>query len=329
MLFWVKTIVGALVAVNFVLPLYTVVSNRDLWDEPMVVLAGNLSGMRMLFGLTLMLIGVYDLAELNMDYMCGLLQHNMWALGVGLKMSGICMAVDQFVAVTRLLHHYDIMLSARPWLLAATWLTWAANFLAGIMANTFDLETYADQAAGDGNGSLVFPGCRRANIIPVRMIYAIELQLLIFSLVTAGLFIYTGVVGHRYAVQLARQLAEQQNRVSGDDDQKFSDNYRAFKKILIVLSLTVTLDIIGPIVRVININRWYPTQELTRFLNQARVFGSIFEGWAYGLLNAKLRAAYRRLLCGRSDGAGRPESVQAGGEGGGGEPAAEEEAGHD
>ena len=40
---WMKTVVGALLAANFSIPLVTVLANRDLWDEPMAVLAGNMS----------------------------------------------------------------------------------------------------------------------------------------------------------------------------------------------------------------------------------------------------------------------------------------------
>ena len=89
------------------------------------------------------------------------------------------------------------------------------------------------------------------------------------------------------------------NWVAGLGDQRLIDNYQAFKKILMVLSLTITLDIIGPIQRFAR--RRYLMPVISAYLDQTRVFAFVFEGWAYGLLNAKLRAAYKRMLCGRSN----------------------------
>ena len=67
--FWIKTSLGVLLTVNFFLPFYTVVSNRHLHDEPMAVLAGNLSLNGMLLGLTsavtITTIGAYELAQLQ------------------------------------------------------------------------------------------------------------------------------------------------------------------------------------------------------------------------------------------------------------------------
>ena len=65
-----------------------------------------------------------------------------------------------------------------------------------------------------------------------------------------------------------------------------------------VLSLTVSLDIVAPLLRISS--RWYPRPMLNGLLHQVRLFGLIFEGWAYGLLNAKLRAAYKKTFCRRS-----------------------------
>ena len=99
---------------------------------------------------------------------------------------------------------------------------------------------------------------------------------------------------HRIRKDLCRR-----DRELGDiGSQKFFDNFRAFKKIIAVLSLTLIMDIVAPIIRFTN--RWYPMPRLAGFLHQVRLLAFIFEGWAYGLLNTKLRAAYRKTLCGDS-----------------------------
>ena len=306
---WVKTTVGSLLAVNLVFPLYTVVSNRHLWDEPMAVLAGNMSGTCTLFGLTVALIGVHDLVELKVGNLCQALQYSGAGLSVSFKMSEVCMAVDQYAAVIHPLHHYQIMTRLRPWLLAAIWLPWAANFLFGFFAIVFDMETFADSVVGSGNGSLAFPECRWESGLASVYTYIAETQLVTLALTCAGLFTYTAVVGHLISRRLRRQQRQQRpGGLGGTDDQKFLENYRAFKKVLAVLSLTVTLDVAEPMIRVTS--RWYPMPQLHGLLHQARLLGGMFEGWAYGLLNAKLRAAYRKTLCGKADRAAAQQRPQ-------------------
>ena len=250
----------------------------------------------MVIGLMVMLVGAYDLTQLNVETACQLLHYNSLSLFIASKVTHVCLALDQFIAVTRPLHCYQTMQRACPWLIAAIWLAWAANFLAGILAVKFDLPTYAEVTVGEGNASLVYDGCRWEKACADANAFAIEVQLLILSLITAGLLIYIGVVGHRTAVQL---MQARRNRTAGPEDQRFFSNYRAFKKILIVCSLTVTLDIIGPTVRIIS--RWYPMPKPAGFVLMARLLAIILEGWTYGLSNVQLRAAYRRTLCGPSN----------------------------
>ena len=104
-MYWTKVIVGAVLTINFALPLYTVVSSRELWDQPMAVIAGNLSFVCMAIGITGMLIGLYDLIQLKIDILCGLLFFISGALFAASKVAHICMAVDQLIAVTRPLHY--------------------------------------------------------------------------------------------------------------------------------------------------------------------------------------------------------------------------------
>ena len=287
-----KVFVGAALVANFALPLYTVVRNRELWDEPMAVIAGHLSFACMVIGLTSTLIGIYDLTSLNVDSLCAILLYNSGSLVFASKVAFVSMALDKFVAVVRPLHYYQTMQQARPYLIAVMYLVWAANMTAGITANMLDWKTHAEKTADGHNASLGYYGCRWETACAEVMVDAGEAQLLILSMVTAGLLVYTGVIGHRTAAKL---MQEQRNLSAGD--QKFLDNYRAFKKILIVLSLTVTLDIIGPTLRFMG--RWYPMPKLMGFIMRARMLAIIAEGWAYGLSNVKLRAAYRRTLCGR------------------------------
>ena len=295
---WVKTVVGVLLTVNFCVPLATVVSNRYLWEEPMAVLAGNMSLTSTLMGSTLILVGIYDLTGLEIVALCRLQLYSGIGAGIAFKVAQVGAAVDQFVAVVHPLHHYLIMMRAQPWLLAATWLTFAVHMLFGLVAHMMDLETFSENAARQSN-STAFTGCRWETALANVYTIVGELELVTFSLVTASLLIYTGFVGYRVRAQLANHERQRcQDGIRGNNDsQTFLDNYRAFKYIMTVLSLTVSMDIVAAILRISS--RWYPQPKLNGMLQQARNFGFIFEGWAYGLLNAKLRAAYKKTLCRR------------------------------
>ena len=288
---WVKTMVGAVLIINFAVPLYAVVSNRHLWDEPMAVLAGNMAFAMALDGLTIMPVGIYDLIELDSVGLCRSLQYLGFGFGITFKAGHLCMAVDQYVAVSHPLRHCTIMARALPWLGAGV------QFIFGIFAYIFDLETFAASTVDSTNATLVFPECRWESALADVYTILFEFELLSLSLATAGLLTYTGVAGHRIKQELVRTQQQRQGRLFDDpDDEKFLDNYRAFKKVMAVLSLTVTLDIVAPIIRLVH--RRHPMPKLAGFLHQVRLFGFIFEGWAYGLLNEKLRATYKKTLCG-------------------------------
>ena len=297
---WVKTVVGALLAANFSFPLITVLRNRHLWEEPMAMLAGNMSLTCTLFGICIMMIGLYDVAHYQSIALCRSLQYSGMGVGIAFKAAQVCAAVDQFVAVTHPLRHYHIMIRALPWLFAGTWLTLAVQVAFGLIAHFLDLQTFTEHIGGQGQNS-TYTGCRWETALA--NVYAIvaELELMAFSFVTASLFVYTGVVGHRTKRRLVRHAQQMQHNATaaaGGENSAFLNNYRAFKKIVAVLSLTVTLDIVAPILRISS--QWYPQPMLNGILHMTRILFFIFEGWAYGLLNAKLRAAYRKMLCGRS-----------------------------
>ncbi|KAF0293146.1 hypothetical protein FJT64_008948 [Amphibalanus amphitrite] len=325
---WVKTLVGAALAANFSFPLITVLINRPLWEEPMAVLAGNMSLTCTLFGLCVMLIGVYDLADLQSVALCRSLEYCSMGFGVAFKAAQVCVAVDQYVAVMHPLQHYSIMVRSRPLLFAGTWFTCLVQLILGLAAHFIDLETFAERAVRLG-GNSTYAGCRWETGLAYFSSLFIELEMVVFSIITASLLLHTGVVGHRIKIRLMREVRDLRQNNS---NKTFFDNYRAFKRILAVLcgegnhashsrngrptigasgggwlsvedfwlqlSLTVVLDIVAPILRIYS--RWNPQPKLNGLVHMMRILCFIFEGWAYGLLNAKLRSAYRKIICGKS-----------------------------
>ena len=303
--FWVKALVGLLLTVNYAAPLYAIARNRQLWEEPMAVLAGNLSLTCMMLGISFVFIGFYDIAQLHVKRLCQLLQYSGFGFGAAFKAAETCMAVDQFVAVLYPLRHYAIMSRARRWMFAATWLAFALQPASGMLAVMLDLPAPADGSMNHGNGSAAYPECRwESNIAEVCAIF-LEAQFLLLSLATAALYVYTAAVGYRMDARIRKQMAELGDHGIIGTDRKFIDNFRSFKKIVLVFVAVLTLDVVSPLVRVVG--RWYPMPTLSGFLHQLRALCFICEGWLYGLLNAKLREAYKKtLLCGGS----RPNSIR-------------------
>ena len=205
---WVKTVVGVLLMANFCVPLITVVSNRQLWEEPMAVLAGNMSLTTTLLGIFIALIGIYDLAEVQNTTLCRSLQYSGFGVGIAFKMAQVGAAVDQFVAVTKPLQHYPIMMQARPWLFTATWFICAVQIMFGLVAHVMEMETFSEHVFGHGN-STAFTGCRWETALANVYTIVGELEMVTFSLITASLLIYTGVVGHRFK---ARMVEEERQR---------------------------------------------------------------------------------------------------------------------
>ena len=291
MFFLLKVAVGAALTVNFSLPLYTVARDRSLWDEPMAVLAANLSLYGALFGLCVTAIGLYDLLELWPWRVCLFLQYSAIGIMMAFKVAILCLAVDQAVAVLYPLYYYSVMARYLRRLLLSMVCLCAANTVLLLTAESKDLPTVAEVMHSHGNDTtIISSGCRWENAVAQEVMPLMEVQLLLPSLATAGLFTYTGVVGSRMLPASARL------RIIYPTHQQFVDNISAFKNIAYTLSLTLLLDISGIILRVVSY--WFPVSSgLLAFLLQVRLFGFLLEGWVYGLSNRKLRMAYKKTFC--------------------------------
>ncbi|KAF0302945.1 hypothetical protein FJT64_025046 [Amphibalanus amphitrite] len=273
---WLKTVVGLLLTINYVLPLYTILSDRRLWEEPVAVLAGNMSFVCLFMGVNLSLIGAYDLLQLDTVALCRTLQYTGIGFGVASKMAQLCMAVDQFVAISRPLQHLSLMVRARCWLVAATWATWAVQFVLSSLTGALDLVTVADSVHGRGNGSVVYPDCRWETHYSVVFAMIVEMELVSFSLATIALFSYTFWVGYRTSRQLSRRGPEPQSEERQQQGRHFLHSYRVFKRVALVFSLTVTLDVVSPILRLASY--WHTAPQLSGILHLLRLLGFTFEG---------------------------------------------------
>ena len=289
--FWLKVAVGALLAVNFSLPLYTVVRDRSLWDEPMAVLAANLSLYGVLFGLGQIVIGMYDLLELWPWDFCLFLQYSGLGIAIAFKTGALCLAVDQAVAVIHPLYYYSVMARYLRRLLLSTACLWVGNTVLLLTAASTNLPTVAEVIHSHGNDTtIISSGCRWENAVAQELMPLMEAQLSLPSLATTGVFIYTGFVGSKMLAASARL------RIIYPTHQQFLDNLSAFKIIAYTVSLTLVLDIAGIVLRIAS--HWLPiSSRLLAFFHQARLFGFLLEGWVYGLSNRNLRTAYKKTFC--------------------------------
>ncbi|KAF0312934.1 hypothetical protein FJT64_001683 [Amphibalanus amphitrite] len=321
-----KMVVGGLLAAIFAVPLVTVARHRTLWEEPMAMLAASLSLVSLICGLALAAAGLYDLVELQWADLCLAIQSAGIGAGVSMKMAYVTMAVDQFVAVVRPLQHYQVMERALRWLLGAVGLSGALMFAVGMVTGWLGLTTVAERMGATGNGTQVtaaYDGCRWENFSTHVANVTAETAIFTLALTATALFVYTGVVGWRTKVRLTRISRRQRCQPASRHHQSFMYNFKSFQRICLVLSLTLVLDVVGSLVRLAD--RWYSMPRLSGFIHQGRMLGFIFEGWAYGLLNAKMRAAYRSTLCRcrPRDVAGTPPAAPAPGNGGDPAPSGE------
>ena len=288
-----KVVIGLLTSANFAVPLYALAASRELWDEPMAVLTGNLCVTSLLIGLLLTGVGSHELTSPRWMALCQLLQAALGGAGVALKAAQTCMALDQLVAVRYPLHHRRMMRRALRWMLAATatsgLLTAAANF--GLTASAPGWPTPANGSAPSPDGHCTFQGTH--SVATVVLCGSLFIGL---AMTTTGLLAYTGVMGFLAKLRLMHQIQLQRNQDTASEHRlALLRNFKAFKRVCLAFSLTLTLDFVGPIVaHIAGLARSYPS--LLHFANQLHVLSFIIEGWLYGLTNVKIRTAFKKRL---------------------------------
>ena len=108
---WSKVLVGALLMLNFSIPLLAIGRDPRLHDDPMPLLVFNLVLANFSFGAVLSLIGALDVvfSEGAPLSVCVSLQYIALGTALTIKAATLCLAVDQFIAVIHSLHYDNIM----------------------------------------------------------------------------------------------------------------------------------------------------------------------------------------------------------------------------
>ena len=290
---WTKTVVGIAVTASFSVPLCALLSHRQLHDEPMAVLAGNLSVPGLIAGLMLLTTGIYNLAQLRSRHVCLLMQSTGIGASVTFKFAHFCLAVDQFVAVVFPLRHRRRMTQDLRWLVLATGITWTAIVSVLLGTDWIGLETVSEGSHSSANGTDSSQGCVWTEVTTKTGLRVVEVTMMTLSLVTIGLLITTGVVGLRSKARLKKRLRQQTPKTpTSRSRQRSFTNFKKFKVTCVVLSLTYFFDIV-----VVLLIHYDKAKKFANFLDQIRSVGFVIEGLAYGLRNNKIRTVYRKMFC--------------------------------
>ena len=290
----VKIAVGTLLMADYSVPLLVVLLRRSLWDEPMVLLVANLCALNFAFGLSLSSIGVLDLLwQPPPAVPCAALMAATVGSAVSVKLTHACLALDQYVAISRPLHYYALMERLAGRFVLFSWLWAALHTVAGLTASLAGLETPAQLAERVSNASSQFTGCRWERVVPGSFMMVTELEAFLCCICTSSIFIYAGYVGWREKRRMEVALAPSR-RLRAPPEASFLANFSVFKRVLRLMLLVLTLDVVGSVLRLSS--WWYLTPQLNGLIHQLRLSLGVVEGWVYGLQNGKMRAAYADAL---------------------------------
>ena len=291
MLVWVKVAVGVLVMATFALPLVTVWKFKRLRDEPMAVLVASLAGFDFLFGIVLTSLGVL---EITLGYVpfCTAFQYLVVSFAGAVKVATLGLAVDQYTAVTSPLRYYCLMERRQRWLIIAGWLQFFQLTGIGGAFHAAGALTWYEFSNPGQNGTAVFAGCRWEPRLSSTHMFLFEGEVFLVSLASSLLLLYTARVGSRQGRALRRR--KQRGAETGTQHDRFIENFRAFKKILKLISLSLVLDVTTPVFRLYQ--RWHAMPTIAGVLHVLRLGCTILEGSTYDLMNNSLRRAYKELL---------------------------------
>ena len=288
----VKIAVGAILMVDYSLPLVIVLRRRSLWDEPMVLLVADLCALNLSFGTSHTIVGLMDvLWHPPPDVPCAAVMSSSAGSAISIKLTHVALALDQYVAISRPLHYYPRMEKIAGPFVLFSW-AWAALHMAGgLSTHLAGLETAADVAERASNTTASpFSGCRWERVMPSSFMAFCEVEVFLFSVCTSSIFMYTGLVGWREQRRMKAARARSRREPAQREETQFLDKFRAFKRVLRLMFLALTLDVVGSLLRLSS--PWYPMPQLNGIIHQLRLSLGVVEGWVYGLHNRKMKAAY-------------------------------------
>ena len=289
---WVKVLVGAFLILNFSIPTLAIARNSRLLEDPTPLLVFNMTAAAFVFGTSLLGVGVLDMlfaGDVPLP-LCVSVQYLLIGSALTTKAAAVYLAVDQFVAIVHPLHHPTIMGNWMRRMLLLTWCWIPIVGLYGLVCYQLEMETAEDfdHRMFGTQGSLQECHWTQAAFVVTTFL---EGQLLLMSLTLATLFVYTAFKG-------LQQQRRDNLRGHVNETSHFFLRFKSFKRIVKVLLILLTLDIIGSGFR-ISIH-WWPQVALIRVMNFLRLLSLVAEAWTYGLSYPAVRCAIRELFRSRS-----------------------------
>ena len=280
-----KVLISLLLMANFSVPLTVIASNRRLLDEPMNLLVFNMAVAYYMFAVAFFVIGMTDVLypEGVPPPVCAAAMYFSMAAAVGLKITNLALATDQFIGVVHSLRYFSIMNVWKWRLVAITWICMALMGLFCLVCYYLGLETSDELYHRLFDVQPSNEECRLPKVAHVTNV-VVELVLLLTSLSSGALFIHT-------AIQGVKQEKRTSNSNIIDTSSRFFVRFKSFKRIVKVLLTVLALDILGTGFRVAR--GWNPHMTANQLMHLLRVFLLILEGWTYGLSSPAVRAAIR------------------------------------
>ena len=280
MLELLRVTVTALMCLAFAVPLFIIAKNRDIREEPIVVLVINMLAAAVLFSCIFTGIAVGDsLSDNNIPPLLCTFLISLGASAVGgFKLIALFLAVEQFIAVTSM-SHYAIMSRWVQRMVGLAWLFITVHTSFGISCHLLGLDTVVEfdrRMFGIDNH---INNCRYETVTSL-FHFSLEIFMFCFSFATCVLLIYTAVQGIKQERRISRGDASNHSR-------HFLVRFKSFKRIVKVLLTGVCLDIVATGFRIAT--RWYIDSSVLMIVHYFRVLFLITEFWTYGLSHVVVR----------------------------------------
>ena len=287
MLLWLRVAVGIILTVSFSVPLAIMARNGSLREEPMTLLVINMTLVDFVFGVLFFAAG---LADVVFDAgvpppLCATLLYLAAGCAIAWKMATLCLALDQFFAVVHSLRYNSIMAAWTDRLVALTWSCVPLVGVFGLVCYWLGLESSVAFDRRVLGVERRIDQCRWELNAHLFMVVA-ETLLLLLSLCSGVLFVYTAVQGARHEWRI-------------HPNNRLFLRFKSFQRIVKVLLIVITIDVLAAGVRIGS--RWTAQLGVTTLIQLLRVLCLIAEGWTYGLTHPAVRSALAAFFGCRSN----------------------------
>ncbi|KAF0287212.1 hypothetical protein FJT64_014317 [Amphibalanus amphitrite] len=258
----------------------------------MIRLVINLTVVCFAFSLTFLTMGLADVVYADGVPLpiCATIHYIFCALLIGWKLATLFLATDQLIAVVHSLRYNDIMATWTRRMIAITWAYVLFQAMIGLICYQLGLESVVEfdrRAFGVRYDTRM---CKFELHSHAFMIW-FEAHLLVLSLFSAGMFVYTAAQG----IQQERRQPRRQLR--GGHGGIFVLRFKSFQRIVKVMLVVIAFDVIGTVLRLVS--RWSPLMGL-KIIHLLRILSIAGEVWIYGLSNPAIRRAFRYFFGCRS-----------------------------